>query len=280
MRRQHGFTLMELVVVIALLGIVAGISTQFFVNMASGYAGMARRHDLATTVQLGVEKIARELRLALPNSVRINGNCIEFIPVVGATRYTAEPVGQVNQLNLVQLPVPGLTAPPNPLYLSIISQAGVPNPAASLYTLANNTMLTQLSNAGRLNVVGSHLNIPFGAFNAALNAPHTFDGNAGGSNRVYFTGQPVSYCRVGNDLYRYQNYGFIAAQPSPPNPNAEPNRTLLATGLSTVNPPFYSTIGGGGNNFLLRSSLILIDLEVTEAGERVQIQQLVQVRNG
>jgi MSHA biogenesis protein MshO len=88
-----GFTLVELILVIILLGIVSTLGLGFLRNGAEMYAQSADRERLLSQSRFVIERLTRELRNALPNSVRISndGLCVEFIPLKFAGRYTELP---------------------------------------------------------------------------------------------------------------------------------------------------------------------------------------------
>ena len=92
MRRAHGFTLIELVVVITVMGILSVGAVAFITDASDGYASTVRRTELGSTMRLAAERMTRELRNALPNSVRVSGACLEFIPVDGGSSYLNLPV--------------------------------------------------------------------------------------------------------------------------------------------------------------------------------------------
>ena len=83
--RVGGFTLIELVVVITVMGILSIGAVSFITDASDGYANTVRRTELGSTMRLAAERVTRELRNALPNSVRVSGNCLEFIPVEGGS---------------------------------------------------------------------------------------------------------------------------------------------------------------------------------------------------
>ncbi|MBU0911596.1 MAG: prepilin-type N-terminal cleavage/methylation domain-containing protein [Gammaproteobacteria bacterium] len=92
-RATRGFSLVELILVIILLGIVSTLSLGFLRNGAEMYAQSADRERLLSQSRFVIERLTRELRNALPNSVRISsdGRCIEFIPLKFAGRYGGLP---------------------------------------------------------------------------------------------------------------------------------------------------------------------------------------------
>lgn len=69
-RRSAGVTLIELVITIALTGILAALIVQF-VSPVRSYIDSSRRAALSDAADTALRRIGRDLRLALPNSVRV-----------------------------------------------------------------------------------------------------------------------------------------------------------------------------------------------------------------
>ena len=84
-----GFTLIELVAVIVILSIIATIGTGFVVKTTEAYYRTQTRALLVNTSRQALERMTRQLRIALPYSVRITnaGNCIEFMPIAAGGNY-------------------------------------------------------------------------------------------------------------------------------------------------------------------------------------------------
>ena len=95
--RVRGFTLIEAIVAIVITGIVAGMVAVFIRAPVDGYIDAQRRAALTDIADTAVRRMARDIRLALPNSVRMSadasGLCIEFIPTKIGARYRAEVEG-------------------------------------------------------------------------------------------------------------------------------------------------------------------------------------------
>ena len=74
---SKGFTLVEMVIAITILGIVGGLSALIISRTVESYDATARRGKLHSGARLAIDRIAREVRHALPNSVcTFNGtNC-------------------------------------------------------------------------------------------------------------------------------------------------------------------------------------------------------------
>lgn len=99
---EQGFTLIEMIVVIVITGIIAGIVAIFIQAPVQGYVDSARRAELTDIADTAVRRMSRDIRIAVPNSVRqsnCTAPCVEFIPTKDGGRYRAGPTGDVLQFN-------------------------------------------------------------------------------------------------------------------------------------------------------------------------------------
>jgi len=91
---QSGFTLVELIVVIAVTGILAGIVAMFIRNPIEAYMTSTRRAEMVDIANTAMLRMARDVRTAVPNSLRVttSGSVVylEFLPVADGGRYRAE----------------------------------------------------------------------------------------------------------------------------------------------------------------------------------------------
>ena len=92
--RQRGFTLIELIVVIIITAIVAGMVTMFIRAPIQSYLDVSARAELADAADLASRRITRDVRLALPNSVRVtsnsSGSFLELLLTKTGGRYLSE----------------------------------------------------------------------------------------------------------------------------------------------------------------------------------------------
>ncbi|MCF8211533.1 MAG: type II secretion system GspH family protein [Rhodoferax sp.] len=85
----RGFTLVELILVIVILGVIGGMVSVFMRSPIDAYFASARRSALTDLADTTVRRMARDIQRALPNSVNTSTdkNCIEFIPTKTGGRY-------------------------------------------------------------------------------------------------------------------------------------------------------------------------------------------------
>lgn len=261
-RRLRGFTLMEAVLVIALTGIVAVMVGVFIRAPIAGYVDQARRGELTDAADTAVRRIAREVQHALPNSVRVNGGALEFLPVSAGGRYRAAPKadGSGDFLDLD-------SGTDNSF--EVLDPGGVDVPAGQRLVVYNLTDSDAYSGASSRVLTSS------GSGLAALT--YVVGGTqfpfASPSHRFQLIGSPVSFvCDGAGSLRRYSGYAMQPAQPTstgaPPLSTASSN-TLL-TNLGSDCSFSYTAVSA-------RNGLLTLRLKLTASGESVTLVQQIHV---
>jgi MSHA biogenesis protein MshO len=91
-RPRRGFTLVELTVVIVLTGVIAAALTVFLRPAVDTHLALRHRSDLLHAAESALDLTVREVRRALPNSIRTpDSQCVELLPTVGGGRYRQGP---------------------------------------------------------------------------------------------------------------------------------------------------------------------------------------------
>ncbi len=88
---MKGVTLLELVVTIAVLGIIAAVASMFVQPAFEAYFATQRRAEIADVSDTALRRMTRDIRLALPNSARVDGSrrFIEILLTRNGGRYRA-----------------------------------------------------------------------------------------------------------------------------------------------------------------------------------------------
>ncbi len=97
--RAAGFSLVELVIVMAVTAIVGAMVAVFLRAPLESYVAQDRRARLADAADTALRRMGRDIRLALPNSVRVieagGVTYLEFLATRTGGRYRAEGGGDV-----------------------------------------------------------------------------------------------------------------------------------------------------------------------------------------
>lgn len=260
--RQHGFTLIELVMVIAILGVIGGMVAVFMRGPIDAYFASARRAALTDVADTTVRRMARDIRKALPNSIRTpSATCLEFIPTKTGGRYRADDSAAGlsfsaadNSFNMLgsnsALPSDQRIGVGDVIVVYNLGIAG-----ADAYNQDNTSAVTAVA-AETAAPVETPISINSKRFPLAS-----------GSNRFHVvpaTENIVSYVCSGTDLHRTATVGFASACPA--------TGPILARHVSAC------TFAYGGSD-LQRNALVRMVLQLTDAGETVTLQHEVHVSN-
>lgn len=92
MRREQGFSLVEIVVVMVLVGIIGGVLAMQLGPTIQGYLAISRRATLTGEADTALRRIVAEVRSAVPNSLRqVSAQCVELVPTIEGGRMRTGP---------------------------------------------------------------------------------------------------------------------------------------------------------------------------------------------
>ena len=267
-RRTHGFTLVEIVIVITLLGIVGVMVAVFMKKPIDAYFDTARRAALVDLADTTTRRMAREIRSALPNSLRVASNqCVEFIPTKVGGRYRAETssTGTGDTLDFstadssfdVYGDLGALPTAQRPAVGDLVAVYNLGITGSDAYSLDNVSAITSVTNASPESSIGI--------------SPKKFP-LASGSSRfqvIPSTDKVVSYACSGGKLYRFSNYAYSATSSCQTPVSSTP---VLATDVASCNFVY-------NGSDLQRNALVQISLVFTRTAESVSLYHEVHVNN-
>jgi MSHA biogenesis protein MshO len=263
-----GFTLVEMVVVITIVGILAAGAALFIRNPTQAFFDSENRANLSDRADTTLRRMARDIRNALPNSVRATasgGNSfIEFMPVKAAGRYRAEVGGVIPSGDPLDFSLSADTfdvlGPP------VLVEAGDKLVIYNLGITGSDVYESPSTNIRPLQTIGTLSVLGFSGGTFSLASP---------ASRFYVVSTPVTYvCDMTNKvLLRYSGYAIQASQPtSTANLGGASNARQVANNLTFCQISYLPGV-------LQRSGIINITLEFTMDTAKVKLMHQVNVVN-
>jgi len=265
-RRERGVTLIEMVIVISITAIIAGAVAVFISRPVESYADAIRRAELTDIADTALRRMARDLRTALPNSIRtttVGGTVVylEFLQTSGGARYRTQvdsggggiPLDfstAVSSFDIIGA-MPAFAAGDSIVIYNLNFSGAIAN------AYFGDNRATYSSSAGSTVTLTANKQFPF----------------ASPGNRFQVVQHAVTYeCDMGTrTLRRYWNYGILAAQPTPP---AGGSNALLAGDVVACDFT-YDTPSGTA----VRTGVVTLTLRVQRDLELIRLFQQVHVNN-
>ena len=285
---MKGFTLIELIMVIVLIGALSSVASIFIAGPVSGFVDSNRRAALVDIAETALQRMTREIHHALPNSVRVSNNGtqfgIEYLGTLNGGRYRALPAtgGPSNKLNF------------NTASDSFDALGGLPD-FALIDTVGGGGQANCLNNIVDCLVIYNTgtTATDFNAYNgdniaaitAASNTSMTFD-NAGSpgwsfpamspNNRFFVVDTPVSFVcdSSSGELLMYQDYNITPGQPLTAGLFGVAGAVLADQVSDCSGSTFLYNAGAG-----VRYGLVVIRLTISADGESVSLLQQAHVLN-
>jgi MSHA biogenesis protein MshO len=262
---NRGFTIVELIVVITVVGILAAGATTFIRNPTQAYFDVENYANLTDRADTALRRMSREMRNALPNSVRTTSSgadsFVEFIPVNAAGRYRAEV---------------GNSATDNPLDFSASADSFDVLGAPVTVGAGNQLVIYNLGVSGADAYEGSNRRalVTAGTVNSLAFSGGAFP-QSSPSSRFYVVATATTFaCDMSNRrLVMYSGYAIQSTQPASISAlNTLGTGRSIATNVSSCQIQY---IPGA----LQRTGIVLIYLGLTQDAARVNLMQQVNIVN-
>ncbi len=254
---NHGFTLIELVAVIVIVGLTAAMGAGFITQTIEQYHKVQNRTVLAMRGAVVMEQLSRQLSQAAPFSLRVSplGRCIEYVPIA-RWAYLAEPIPDTSTSNRSLRSA-----------LPKVSQVSVwiPNQQASLHYAIQSILIAPQSvsevysqgaypqEASFQDAVGAHARIAqLARSDAGAAMPWRYDVDLAGPYQflrhdpqqvIWLTAAPERFCVKASQLLHLTGYG---GEPLTDLPPANARSSLLADNIFTEE--------GAANNIALNTA--------------------------
>lgn len=192
--KQKGFTLIELIITIVVIGIMVMGIAGFIELGTKGYADTVDRQQLQNQARFVVEKLTREIRHAVPNSFEKSDQCLSFYPIDYAGAYAVLPTSDDSTFKfvIVSKELSGASG-----IQKLQGKMLVVNPAtqSDLDTSSSNSISLTTVNTSNLDDKVFLTNVDVSEFNQGTVADSV-------ASRLYIYSNKVEYCINGNYLER------------------------------------------------------------------------------
>ncbi|MGZ5052770.1 MAG: PulJ/GspJ family protein [Methylobacter sp.] len=267
-RSQLAFTLIEIVMLIVIISILFVLAGNF-VTPVRGYFDALARAELSDIADTAMRRMARELQAALPNSVRVSGSYIEFLPTVTGGRYRKQQdcsgVCTGDVLNFTSSDIS---------FDVIGSLLSVPaaGQEVAIYNTSPDMAFSGTNVATLTSGGGCTLSVSKICFSAGMTFP--FESPA---QRFQIISSPVTFACVGSTLWRYSGYARQAAQPT--------NVALVPLATATSITKLATHVDCASSSFVYipgttqRADLVVMSLTITNSSDSVNLLHQVHVQN-
>lgn len=273
--RQAGFTLIEAVLVIVIIGVLGAVVAVFIRMPVQNYHDSVARAELTDLADLSLRRMARDLRLALPNSIYVSedGTAVSFFMTKAGGRYLT------SADDLAGHPLLDFNDASKRIFTMIGHQPDAKNAIvkgdfvvvynlgidpADAYTGGNRATVEKFTviNADEGLYQIELQDNPFATQNPTMASP---------DSRFHVAGKPVTYfCTPGANgsgkLWRQWDYGIFKGKPGA----SSGSSSLLAERVTSCRFD-YSTAANS------RGALVILTLELESPGDAGAIKLVHQV---
>ena len=279
--KARGFTLVELVMTIMITGILAASVTVFLKPVIDSYFDVRRRADLTDMADTALRRMAKDIRSAVPNSVRsVSATCFQLVPTIAGGRYRMAS----DTVNDAPPPLPCTPSPTCSAPLDVTRATSVFDVLSPLETVPAKDDWVVVGNQNTGDVYA-------GSNRAQIGAAPTIPRSGDGLHRIAVAGtqfpsgydggrfvvvpnaeKTVFYSCVGNTLYRKTTADFALIDANAC--NAAVDGAVAATDVAACT--FVHNPNQGATQ---QSGFVWMRLELRRSGESVALTHGVHVDN-
>lgn len=286
---QRGFSLLELIVVVVLLGVLGSLGGLLIIKPIEAYDDQVRRQQLVDQGEMALRQIARDVRRALPNSLRAtnvgSGWAIEMVNTIDGARYRDQAgTGFLNPADRLEF-IPLGDSSFNILgsFSTLVPGTLASNQRLVIYSTAGNAIYADAANNANPGImtpstttVTLSLNNPGGVDpeqQVSLSAAHRFALQSP-QQRLFVVDGPISYlCNPATgQLTRYAGYNYRSSQPTTAADFSGGNSGLVVSQLNSCD----ATYQAGTSQ---RAGVLTVSIEIEDSGESINLLHQIHVIN-
>lgn len=257
LHKSQGFTLVEMVVVMVVVAILGAMTTDLIIMPVKSYVDLSRRTTLVNNVDSALRRMQRDIRQALPNSIRITGSgtVIEMLHTSDGGRYR-------QQLTFASTG--------DKLEITPTAQTSMDIIGALQNTPSGKLVINNTGSIGGNDVyAGDNITDISGYTSSPPNltfSSKVFPEHSSLQHFFVVDNAVTYYCdTTNNQLLRYEGYSIASTQPNPPSGTGHVLVNQLSSCLFTYNTS---------------ASLVTLTITLTDSvGESVNLLHQVHVEN-